>query len=813
MDYIKIVGAREGNLKNISLNIPKNKLVVFTGLSGSGKSTLLVDVLYNECQRQYLEAMAFQGIQKPEVDSIKGASPAIVISQTEGNRNPRSTVGTLTDIYTDMRMIYEKLGTRHCPFCGEVISAADCREETRKDGDDFYVYMYCNKCGKRMDKITRTWFSFNTKEGACPTCQGLGKIHTIQKQKTVDETLSLKEGAVRCWEGQYGKYQISILKKAFQHYDLPFSEDIPVEKFSDVQKEILYEGTDSEKVKQYFPDKNPPKTTTAGRFEGVFPILRRRLAEKSGETGILDEFFDVIQCPECKGERLCKTSREVPVNHVRLPELFRYSLSGLSQWIEELSGLLPERSRELTAPYLLDIKTKLNRFLKVGLGYLTIDRQMITLSGGELQRLKLAAALDSELSGIIYILDEPTAGLHPRDTRGLVEILKRLRDFGNTVLVIEHDEDVMREADYIMDMGPGSGRLGGEIVAEGTLAELKMQKKSVTGSYFSAVHEGKKNFRKASGYLQIENAVKFNLKGISVQIPTGCFVSVTGPSGSGKSTLLFEILAKGKNDAVENRVSGLEQFDEIVCVEQMGIPRMRRSNVATSSGVYTEIRNVFAKEEAAKKAGLGAKYFSFNTVGGRCDNCEGLGFVDNNMLFFANTKTICPVCRGKRFKPEILAVKHKGLSIKEVLDLSVHEAMEIFEEPKIFRILKILSDVGLGYLQLGQTLDTLSGGEGQRLKLAGELTGKRSGKKTLYLMDEPTVGLHPKDVEHFLLLLNAFVDEGNTVIVAEHNRQLIQNSDWIIDLGPEGGDQGGYLQFEGTPDCFYSESFAQTVDH
>ena len=801
MDTIKITGAHEGCLKNISLEIPKNKLVVFTGLSGSGKSTLLIDVLFNECQRQYLEAMALQGISKPKVERIQGASPAIAILQTAANRSPRSTVGTMTDVYTDLRMIYEKLGVRTCPHCGGIISSAECREETEKKGNDFYVYMYCSRCGRRMDKITRTFFSFNNKEGACPVCEGLGRIHTIKKERVTDETLSLEEGAVRFFEKQYGKYQCSILQKAFVHFSLDPDLSIPLQQFSREQKAILYEGADSSAVKALFPDREPPKSVSGGRFEGIYPILWRRLAEKNGDTKQLGEYFDVVECPKCGGERLGEISRGVTVRGVRLPELSLFSLEKLYGWIQELRADLTDREREFTEVYLLDIETKLNRFMKVGLGYLSLDRQIITLSGGEMQRLCLAAALDSELSGIIYILDEPTAGLHPKDTKGLMAILRKLRDLGNTVLVIEHDVDVMADADYVVDMGPGSGKYGGEVIAAGTLDEIMKQSASVTGRYLQEPQTGKRNFRVPDGVVHIENADIYNLKHVSLDIPTGCLVSVTGPSGSGKSTLIFEVLAKGRKDTEQNRVTGLERFHKIVEIDQSAAARMKRSNVATFSEAYTEIRAVFARTEAAKKAGLSAGHFSFNSPGGRCENCEGLGYVDNNMLFFANTEVVCPVCKGNRFDREVLAITYRGYSIRDILDMSVDEAVEVFKDhKKLIRILTLLQDVGLGYLQLGQSLTTLSGGEGQRLKLAKELIGNRSKKQCLYLMDEPTTGLHPRDIQHFLALLERLTDAKNTVVVVEHNQQIIRDSDWVIDLGPEGGEEGGTVIFEGTPE-------------
>ena len=800
MRTIQIIGAKEGNLKNVSLELPKDQLVVFTGLSGSGKSTLLIDVLFQECQRQYLEAMGMQGIRKPKVERIRGVSPAVLISQTEANRNPRSTVGTMTDVYTDLRMVYEKLSLRRCPFCGELVSAADCKEETEKAGSDFSVYMYCCACGKRMDKLTRTHFSFNTREGACPVCEGLGTLHTVQNEKAVDERLPLEEGAVRCWEKQYGHYQTSLFYAACRHYGLDVPKNVPVERFGNLQKTLLYDGAEAALLREALPDSLPPKTASKGKFEGVIPNLWRRFAEKEGDAKQLGEFFETVECPACGGERLAPLGRSAAVQGTRLPELSRLSLEQLCLWVEQLAASLPAAHAVLVDDYLRDIRTKLQRFLRVGLGYLSLDRRTVTLSGGELQRLRLAAVLDSELSGVLYLLDEPTAGLHPRDTEGLVSVLRKLRDLGNSVYVIEHDMDVMRAADLIVDMGPGSGKYGGEIAGRGTLEEIAGREASATGRYLHSPHPPKSVFRKAAGTVRIRNADCHNLRQVDVDLPVGCLTAVTGPSGSGKSTLIFDVLAKEAEGARTGRVSGLEQFSRVAAIGQAPVARMKRSNAATYSGAYAEIRDAFARTEDAKALGLTARDFSFNTPGGRCENCQGLGVVESNMLFFTNTEVICPVCGGKRFHENVLAVSYRGLTIKEVLELSVEEAAEVFaDRPKLLRILQLLLDVGLGYLELGQTLTTLSGGEGQRLKLAKELLGGASGAPCLYLMDEPTTGLHPQDVEHFLTLLDRMVDAGNTVVVVEHNGQLIRASDWVIDLGPEGGEKGGRVVFTGTP--------------
>lgn len=814
MSTIRIENATEGNLKGITLDIPKGKLVVFSGLSGSGKSTLLIDVLFGECQRQYLEAMGMQGIHKPKVDRIRGVSPAVLITQTDQNKNPRSTVGTLTDIYTDLRMVYEKLSVRPCSHCQALISAADCREETEKVDGDFRVYMHCPLCGHRMDKLTRTSFSFNTKEGACPTCEGLGQVLTISRKRTVNEALSLEDGAIAFWERRFGEYQTQAYYQALRHYGIPIPENTPVAQFSDLQKAILYDGILCDAVHDLLSGSTPPKTVAAGRFEGVLPMLWKRMSEHEGHDKRLDPYFDTLTCPSCGGERLQALSRNATVHGRRLPELSVSSLEHLHLWVDTLKSTLSRPHLALVADYLTDLQTKLHRLLKVGLGYLSLDRQTITLSGGELQRLRLAAILDSDLSGVIYIMDEPTLGLHPRDTAGLVDLLKGLRDLGNTVLVIEHDPDVLQQADYVIDVGPGAGRHGGQIVGCGTLQALKDQPTSITGHYLSRMHPGKSAYRMADRVaLQVRGACRHNLKSIDVDLPAGCLTAITGPSGSGKSTLVFGVLARGSRTGPGGIVTGLDSFDAIIEIGQAPITRMKRSNIATYSGVFGAIRQVFSSTEDARYAGLTAKHFSFNTPGGRCERCEGLGYVTSNMLFFKDIEVVCPACGGRQFSDEVLSVKYKGHSIHDVMQLDIQEAMQLFAEHNpILRSLSLLLEVGLGYLTLGQTLTTLSGGEGQRLKLAKELIGTQ-GKHNLYLLDEPSTGLHPVDVAHFLVLLDRMVDQGHTVVVVEHNQQIIRHSDWVIDLGPEGGDRGGEIMFTGTPQALLASGASETAKH
>lgn len=805
MKPISIRNASEKNLRHISLDIPRGSLTVFTGLSGSGKSTLLIDVLYMECQRQYLEAMSFQGIAKPAVERVQNASPAVVITQTDQNRNPRSTVGTVTDLYTGLRMLYEKLGVRICPHCGKKISAADCREEVVSSprpghaGKEFSVYQYCRECGQKMKKLTATDFSFNTKKGACPVCEGMGEILSLNRAAAVDETLSLEDGAVRFWEAKYGEYQTEAFYAACRYYGLAVPSGLPVLRFDPLQKALLYEGVAGAEIIRAFPEKKPRRTVSGGRFEGLEAVLFRRLNNRGEKRGELEAYFQPSPCPACCGERLKQESREITVNGSRLPQLNEFSLDALADWIDALTGSLPAAHRKLVQNYLTDLSTKLERIRRLGLGYLTCSRAVPTLSGGELQRLKLSAALASELTGMIYILDEPTAGLHPKDTEGLISLLRRLRDLGNTVLVIEHDPDVMR-----------------------------------------AAHPMKTVFRRGDGgRIRIRNACLHNLKNLDADFPTGCLSVVTGPSGSGKSTLVFSVLAEGKRQGSgENIVRGCESFSRIVSVRQASAHRMKRSNVATYTDLYTPIRKLFAEygevpsesetggsvPSRIKLPRIDAGAFSFNRPGGRCEVCEGMGTVRNHLVFFADSEVPCPACQGRRFQDHVLAIRFQGLSISDMLDLSVDEALSVFEAStpessapecaftrSVLRILRLLADVGLDYLTLGQSLTTLSEGECQRLKLARELLKAPSGR-SLYLLDEPTRGLHPKDVAHFLILLDRLVDAGNTVIVVEHNQQLIRACDYVLDLGPKGRQQGGEVIFSGTPGELLERGTGATAD-
>ncbi len=782
---IIIEHAYEGNLKNISVNIPRNKLICVTGVSGSGKSTLVIDTLYQECQRQYLEATGYQGIQKPGVERITNVSPAIQISQHHTNKNPRSTVGTMTNIYTDLRVVFEKISERACIKCEKSFTQNEGKETVENEGGEFKTFIHCPHCDTKQPMLTRTHFSYNKSEGACKACSGIGEEIQINWSAVIDESKTLEEGALLFLDKGYQNYVFGILKNGFQFYELADVLTQPIATWTDAHKALLYKGAE---VAQINPEKGVPKNVTGGRFEGIEPMLWRKLADKGIEEVPAEQFITTT-CRECNGERLMKDSRTVTVVGIRLPELTNYSLEQLVTWVQNVASTLDEKQKRYVEHLLFDMETKINRLLTVGVGYLTLNRQTITLSGGEQQKIKLAATLDSTLTGVIYLLDEPTTGLHPKDTEGMITLLKNMRDLGNTVIVIEHDTDVMRQADLIIDIGPGAGTFGGEIIGIGTLDELLATESSVTGRYLRKEANVNDKARTPKDWLLVENVSKYNLKNVTAQFPIGCFTAVAGASGSGKSTLIFDVLAEKE----------LAPFDQIITVQQTPITKMRRSNIATYTDAFSVIRNLFSKETLAVDKGFSNKHFSFNTAGGRCETCEGLGVVPSNMLFFDNVELVCPACNGKRFKDEVLEVTLMDHSISQILDLSIAEARELFKaDKKLTKIFELLLDVGLGYVTLGQSLTTLSGGEGQRLKLAKELLAVKKGKQ-LFLIDEPTTGLHPIDIEHFLVLLQRIVDAGNTVIVVEHNEQVLRAADWIIELGPEGGDKGGQIIATGQP--------------
>lgn len=815
-ESIRIKGAREHNLKNITLEIPKHKLVVLTGPSGSGKSTLAMETLQKECQRQYMESMGMitDSFTKPKVDSITGLSPSISVGQHVTNRNPRSTVGTLTDIHSFLRYVYSRIGKRPCPTCGEMVEQAaeigvdqGMNEEEEREGT-----VSCPSCRTSLSKLTMRHFSFNTPEGACAHCAGLGEVASLNAEAVFDQDKSFREGGVVFLNEGLIEYYGNVLAAAGTYYGFEFDLDLPLEKYTDAARDMLYYGAESEEFSRHYPAVQPPKTVSKGKFEGILTGMWRRFKEKDGDAagasyGHSGTFFTQQTCKTCQGKRLNEESRSVQVYGASIANLSSWSLSDVHEWMTKLASQLNEQERMLLQPVMEDLPSRIERIVNVGLSYLSLDRQTITLSGGEAQRLRLATLLGSGLTGVLYVLDEPSRGLHPKDTEGLILVLKQLRDLGNTVLVIEHDPEMMRAADHVIDMGPEAGSRGGMIVGEGTLEELKATPASVTGAYLREEEQSvpPRKRRKGNGQaLTIRNAHLRNLRNIDVSFPLGALSSVTGVSGSGKSTLMFDLLAEGGIEHAKrpgcDRIEGLEHIEELILADQSPIGRMQRSNVATYTDVFTQLRNLFAGQPEAKKQKLTSKHFSFNTAGGRCENCQGLGVVTLDMNFLPDMEVTCTVCHGRRFKEEVLAVTYQGYSISDLLDLSIEESLEVFAlEKKMASMIELLCEVGLGYLNWGQSVRTLSGGEGQRLKLAKELS-KRTKKHTLYLLDEPSTGLHPKDAARLLVLLQKLVDADNTVILVEHNMDLVRESDWVVDLGPEGGEAGGQLIAMGTPE-------------
>lgn len=810
---IDIKGARENNLKNISLSIPKYKLVVLTGPSGSGKSTLAMDTLQRECQRQYMDSMRMSSdtIGKPKVDSIKGLSPSISVGQHITNRNPRSTVGTVTDLYTFVRFIFAKFGNRTCPNCNGVIpptfepGSVMSEEEEQMD----HQMINCPHCDTKLEKFGMSHFSFNKPEGACEACSGLGQVASINEAAVFNPELSLRGGGVASLTGVHRDIQMRILVAAGKHFGFEFDPDQPLKEYGEVQRDLLYYGVDSEEFKRHYPNTKPVQGT---KFEGVIPGLWRRYKEKEGDAGSPEKensFFQEQLCPECLGARLKKEIRLVQVAGLSITEVTEWSLSDVYEWTNRLQEELPAEGLHLLTPILDDLPNRLKRIIDVGLGYLSMNRQTVTLSGGETQRLRLASLLGSGLTGVLYILDEPTTGLHPRDTSGLIRVLQDLRDMGNTVLVIEHDVEMMRAADHVIDIGPGAGIHGGMVVGEGSLENLMACEHSVTGAFLREEnltnHSSTRVRRKGNGQvLTIHEAQIRNIDIPLVSFPLGCLVAVTGVSGSGKSTLVFDVLAQGISKEVKPKgckeITGLEQIGNVVIFDQSPMGRVQRSNVATYTDVFTQLRQLFAGLPEAKERKLTAKHFSFNTSGGRCETCQGLGVLSVDMNFLPDLEVKCPDCKGRRFTDTVLQVQFNGLSISDLLDMSIEESLPILEtETKIAGLIKMLCEVGLGYLKWGQSVKTLSGGEGQRIRLAKELS-KPSKNHTLYLLDEPTTGLHPSDIKKLQVLLSKLVETGNTVVVVEHSLELIRESDWVIDIGPEGGSAGGKLIAAGTPE-------------
>jgi excinuclease ABC subunit A len=819
--FITVRGARLHNLKNISLRIPKNQLVVLTGISGSGKSTLAFDILNKEGQRQYLESLGLVtfGLSRPPVDAILGLSPTISVFQQVISHNPRSTVGTSSEVFTYLRVLYARLGHRACPACGEDVPPPELDEqdedlfaETEAGPEDTFP---CPHCGAALPDLGMADFSFNKPAGACPACTGLGEVRQVRVDRLVNPELSLPQGAIQGWEQALLNYYTQILASAGRYYGFPFDPALPIREYVPAARDLLLYGSDSPEFSRHFPGVKPPTTTAQGRFEGLVTNLLRRYDEHAGNLAYrekLEQFFITQTCPDCGGARLRPESRAVTVLGQNIVSVARLPLSGLHDWLQALPAAFTPLEMRLAEPILADLIPRLGRLLEVGVGYLTLERSSPSLSAGEAQRLRLASLLGSGLTGVLYVLDEPTIGLHTRDTRRLIEILRRLRDLGNTVLVVEHDLELIRAADYVVDIGPGAGKHGGQIVALGSPNEVALSSASTTGAFLAGRQvvpvPGRRRTPDGKA-LVIRGARQHNLQNLTLDLPLGLLLAVTGVSGSGKSSLMLEILDRaarqrfygasdlpGEHDSIE----GWEHLDKIITIDQDPIGRLPRSNAATYSDVLTPIRQAFAATPEARQRGFSGREFSFNLPGGRCERCEGAGVLWVKLHFLPEVEVRCPVCQGRRFTRKTLEVHYHGYDISQVLDMTVEEALDLFKDiPAARSRLQLMADVGLGYLQLGQPTTTLSGGEGQRVKLAKEL-GRRSTGRTLYLLDEPTTGLHPADTLRLLQVLQRLVDAGNSVMVIEHNLDLVKAVDWVIDLGPEGGAAGGRLVAAGPPE-------------
>ncbi|MDT7984814.1 excinuclease ABC subunit UvrA [Clostridium perfringens] len=919
-DKIIVKGAKVHNLKNVSLEIPRDKLIVFTGLSGSGKSSLAFDTIYAEGQRRYVESLSsyarqFLGqMDKPDVESIEGLSPAISIDQKTTSRNPRSTVGTVTEIYDYLRLLYARVGVPHCPKCGKEITQQsvdqivdqimELKERSKimilapiirgrkgthekvlenikkqgfvraridgeiydltedeikleknikhnieavvdriivKDGiegrltdsietslkmaeglvlvniigeeDRLYSeHFACADCGISIDELAPRMFSFNSPFGKCERCDGLGTLMEIDEDLVVpNKDLSIRGGAISTWGDSRMKeesWTYCVLKALMEKYN--FDLDTPYKDLPKKVQEVLMYG-EPEKLKVTYTKENVTAVYNHS-FEGEINNLRRRYMETNSDTmkAEIEKYMSDNPCPKCKGARLKPEALAVTVGG---KNIFEFTSMAIREELDFINSIdFSEKDKIISSQIIKEIQSRLSFLINVGLDYLDLARKAGTLSGGEAQRIRLATQIGSQLMGVLYILDEPSIGLHQRDNDRLISTLKQLRDVGNTLIVVEHDEDTMREADYIVDIGPGAGEHGGEIVAKGTLDEIMSNENSLTGKYLTGAKkvELPEKIRKGNGnFITVKGAKENNLKNVTAKFPLGTLTMVTGVSGSGKSTLVNEILYKGLNKIVNKakdlpgkfkEITGYENIDNIIDIDQSPIGRTPRSNPATYTGTFDIIRELFSQTQEAKMRGYKPGRFSFNVKGGRCEACSGDGIIKIEMQFLSDVYVPCEVCKGKRYNRETLEVKYKGKNIADVLNMTVEEALEFFENiPRIKNKLQTLMDVGLGYIRLGQPSTQLSGGEAQRIKLAYELS-KRSTGKTLYILDEPTTGLHIHDVNRLVKILQRLVDGGNTVIVIEHNLDMIKCADYIVDLGPEGGDKGGTIIATGTPE-------------
>jgi excinuclease ABC subunit A len=921
-DRIVVSGAREHNLKDVEVEMPRDALIVVTGLSGSGKSSLAFDTIYAEGQRRYVESLSsyarqFLGLmEKPDVDSIDGLSPAISIDQKTTSRNPRSTVGTVTEIHDYLRLLWARIGTPHCPSCGEPITGQSLEqitdrlmtleegrrfmvmapvvrgrkgeygkllEQMRLEGysrvkvdgelrrldeeikldkkykhdisvvvdrlvmktdlrrrlsesveaaaalsgglvqaelvsengavDEVLVFseqFACLNCGTSIPELEPRIFSFNSPHGACERCHGLGFQRVIDPELVVpDPTLSLEEGALQPWRLGHSRYWKRVVEAVAESHGVEAT--VPWQDLTEEEREIFLHGTGSERHKVSYRNRFGRSRSYSVRFEGIVNNLERRYGETDSERvrERIEGYMAEQPCPECDGARLRPESLAVKVGGTSIAEFSSLSARAAGEWIEALE--MNETERAIARLIVREITERLSFLENVGIGYLSLARSARTLSGGEAQRIRLATQIGSSLVGVMYILDEPSIGLHQRDNAKLIGTLDRLRDLGNTVIVVEHDEGTMRAADHLIDLGPGAGEHGGYVIAEGTPAEVEANPASLTGQFLSGERriEVPSRRRKPAGALKVRGARQHNLKQVTVEVPLGVFCCVTGVSGSGKSTLVNETL----HHAVANRlhqaklrpgshdgIDGLEAIDKIINIDQSPIGRTPRSNPATYTNIFDHIRQLFAQTQESRARGYKPGRFSFNVKGGRCEVCKGDGQIKIEMHFLPDVYVPCEQCHGKRYNRETLEVRFKGKSIADVLEMSVADAVEFFENvPKIARRLRTLNDVGLDYIRLGQPATTLSGGEAQRVKLATELSKVATGE-TLYILDEPTTGLHFADVQRLLDVLGRLVDAGNTVVVIEHNLDVIKTADWLIDLGPEGGEQGGEVVATGTPE-------------
>lgn len=827
---ISIKGARLHNLKNVTVSIPKNQLVVLTGLSGSGKSTLAFDILHKEGQRQYMESlgMVTDYLSKPLIDNISGLSPSISVGQHQTNRSPRSTVGTVTEVYTYLRVLFARIGHQACSSCGEDVPPAffgNWDQEFSGGSDDTDAELEisrtfpCHHCSEPVPELGMAHFSFNKPAGACPTCTGLGTSIQPNLSQIIDPDRSVAKGGVLLWTDSQSKHYGEVLQSAGKYYGFEFDISMPIKTLGNIQRDLLFNGVYGESFRAHFPDMKPPSTVGKGNIEGIVTGVMRRYqehAQNPDHRNDLEHLLITQTCPDCNGDRLRPESRAVTVQGQSIISLSRLPMSELAVWLNELPKMVSTEVQTISTPILDDINGRVQRLLDVGAGYLTLLRASPTLSAGETQRLRLASLLGSGLTGVLYVLDEPTLGLHQIDTARLVSVLRKLRDLGNTVLVIEHDLEMVRAADYVIDMGPGAGVLGGEVVASGTAEELS-EAASPTGRYLSRRTTIPTPERRSGNgeYLHIRKAREHNLKDVSVKVPLGKLIAITGVSGSGKSSLILDILDKaarqhfysaGDSPGEHLGISGWQHIDKVITLDQSAIGRTPRSNAATYSDTFTAIRKLFSEQSAKFQA----KHFSFNVKGGRCERCQGAGTLRVNMHFLPDVEVRCPLCKGKRFNQEILDIKFRESNISDVLDMSISEAALLFKDvPSAYKRLALMESVGMGYLKLGQPATTLSGGEAQRVKLAKEL-GRKATNSALYLLDEPTTGLHVADVANLLKVLHGLVEAGNTVVVIEHNLDLVWSSDWVIDLGPEGGDAGGYLVAQGTPEEIARVTASQT---